>query len=185
MKEGEEKKKRKKSTTMEEEIPTKAQRGEEGEQKSRRNRVNEVEWNVSELNMIYPMCMKWSKEVGRRLNFAAIPPQVAETFYDQRDCDEESDTLTEHNQWTIWKLKTSLSELKGKFIALSVLDLMTQHKKSFYYDDDLVNFSKFNVRFTGVLCFLNNFSILISHSSFLLLLLFPIKLQILFLTQFL
>lgn len=167
MKEGEEKKKRKKSTTMEEEIPTKAQRGEEGEQKSRRNRVNEVEWNVSELNMIYPMCMKWSKEVGRRLNFAAIPPQVdGETFYDQRDCDEECDTLTEHNQWTIWKLKTSLSELKGKFIALSVLDLMTQHKKSFYYDDDLVNFSKFNARFTRVFCFLNNFSILISHSSF-------------------
>lgn len=50
--------KRKKSTTMEEEIPTKAQPGEEGEQKSRRNRVNEVEWNVSELNMIYPICMK-------------------------------------------------------------------------------------------------------------------------------
>lgn len=33
------------------------------------------------------------KEVGRRLNFAAIPPQVEETFYDQRD-DEECDTLT-------------------------------------------------------------------------------------------
>lgn len=106
MKEGEEKIKRKKSTTMEEEIPTKAQRGEEGEQKSRRNRVNEVEWNVSELNMIYPICMKWSKEVERRLNFAAIPPHAEETFYDQRDF-QERDTLTvdEPNQWMICKLK--------------------------------------------------------------------------------